>query len=144
VTDAVRPLVREVTGGAGALRPVAHRAVAWLVARGLDPARAAGVELAIHEVLANAFEHGHLADGSVPIGVQVASAGSGVDVEVTDHALAGRWATQLPGGPIDAPPPARLPATRGRGVALAASAVDVLVVHAEDDRTVVTLRLELP
>ncbi len=144
VTDAARPLVRRVVGGAGGLRPAARQVVAWLVAEGLEPGRGDRVELAVHEVLANAFQHGHLADPSAPIDVQVVLVGSGAEVAVTDRALPGRWDVPPGGQPADARRSDPLPATRGRGLALAAAGVDGLEVRSAAGRTVVTLRLELP
>jgi len=144
VTDLTRPLVHQVAGGAGALRPVARQVVAWLVAAGLAPDRVDRVELAIHEVLANAFEHGHLADPQVPIRVRVVPVRSGAEVAVTDRALAGRWELPPAGDPADARREDPLPAMRGRGLAFAAAAVDGLDVRPEAAGTVVTLRVELP
>ncbi len=144
VTDPAPPLVRHVTGGHGNLRPVAHGLVARLLVEGLDPTRADHVELAIHEVLANAFEHGHLADPSVPIDVRVTPVGSGVEVVVTDRAVAGPWDVPLTGEPSDVRREDALPGMRGRGLTLAAAAVDGLEVRGEAGRTVVLLRLELP
>ncbi|MEX2550692.1 MAG: ATP-binding protein [Nitriliruptoraceae bacterium] len=141
-TDASRPLVCEFAGGAGALRPAARRVVTWIVGHGLDPARADRVELALHEVLANALEHGHGDDPQVPIVVTAGRSGSAVEVAITDRALAGRRPTP-PADPHDAGWSDRLFEARGRGLVLAASAVDDLVVLRENDRTVVTLRLEL-
>ncbi len=144
VTDAIRPLRHQIAGGTGALRPLARQIVAWLVAAGLAPGRVDRVELAVHEVLANAFEHGHLADPRVPIDIRVVPVRAGAEVVVTDRALAGRWELPPAGDPADARQEDPLPAVRGRGLALAAAAVDGLDLRPEAACTVVTLRLELP
>ncbi len=144
VTDAIRPLRHQLIGGTGALRPVARQVVAWLVAAGLAPGRVDRVELAVHEVLTNAFEHGHLADPRVPIEVQVRPVARGAEVAVTDRALAGRWEPPPAGDRADARQEDPLSAVRGRGLALAVAAVDGLEVRREAACTVVTLRLELP
>lgn len=143
VTDTAEPLVRQVVGGVGAMRPAAREVAAWLQAAGLDDRRLDGVELAVHEVLANAFEHGHLADPHVPVEVRAVPVALGAEVVVTDRALDGRWDVPPVCDAAAAGPPAVVPHTRGRGLALAAAAVDGLDVRQADGCTVVTLRVEL-
>jgi anti-sigma regulatory factor (Ser/Thr protein kinase) len=83
-------VVVEVAGGATALRPAAARIAVVAIGYGADPERHAELELAVHELLANALEHGHLGDPTVPIRVEVTGDGAGrVTVHVADRALDG-------------------------------------------------------
>jgi anti-sigma regulatory factor (Ser/Thr protein kinase) len=105
-------VVVEVAGGATALRPNARRVAAVAIGYGADPKRRAELELAVHELLANALEHGHLGDPAIPIRIEVTRDGAGaVTVHVADRAL---------GGGGDPAPRVRGPAAdRGRGLLLA-------------------------
>ncbi len=104
--------------------------------RGVPPDRAAAIELAVHELLANALEHGHLGDPSRPIEVEVTGAERGVvTVRVTDQALGGGWPRRCP---TEVPSPAAL---RGRGLTLARSAGAELGVTSAARGTEVVLRL---
>jgi anti-sigma regulatory factor (Ser/Thr protein kinase) len=107
-----------------------------VLARGVPTGRSAAVELAIHELLANALEHGHLGDPAVPIEVEVTGAAAGaVTVRITDRALGGGWTVRRP----DHPAPATR--SRGRGLVLARSAVTTLEVVEEGARTEVVVRV---
>ena len=118
-----------VRGGVEALRPAAARTVRAALAAGLDPARGADLELAVHEVLANAHEHGNGADPCRPIDVEVVAEPSGwLQVHVRDAGVGGAPAAV-----------AAEPGTRGRGLVLAAGLVDRLVVEATSSGTSVTL-----
>jgi anti-sigma regulatory factor (Ser/Thr protein kinase) len=81
-----------VLGGVGALRPAAARAAVAACRLGVPPDRQSEVELAVHEALANAFEHGHLGDPDLPIAAEVARLDPGtVTVRIRDHARGGGW-----------------------------------------------------
>ena len=128
-----------VTGGARVLRPAARRAADRAVALGADPDRRDHIELAVHELLANALEHGHGGDPDLAIGIRVARSGAGpVTVEVTDHAVA---------GPFQAPAPARpargVDPCRGRGRQLV-EAVATSSSAGGDDAGATVVRIELP
>lgn len=120
-----------VRGGVGALRPAAARTVRAALEVGLSAERAADLELAVHEVLANAHEHGNAADASRPIDVEVEVGPPGwLQVRVRDTGV---------GAAPDAGDPD--PDTRGRGLALAAGLVDRLVVETTPNGTSVTLEV---
>lgn len=115
------------------------------MARALGEARAAGLtgtrlddlRLAVHEVVRNAIDHGHLGDLAPPVDVEVVTDDGHIEVQVTDRALGGRWE----------PPPVRTPAAdreRGRGRALAAALVDEVRIDAHDGATSVALRVARP
>ena len=137
------PVTRlRVTGGPRALRPAAQRITIDVLARGVPPAAAAAVELAIHELLANALEHGHLGDATVPIDVEVTGAEDGeVTVRVGDRALRGaapaRWRT----GDVGAEPGGGTEQLRGRGLTLVRAAAAGLRIVADDGCTEVVVRL---
>jgi anti-sigma regulatory factor (Ser/Thr protein kinase) len=81
-----------VRGGVGALRAAAARTAVAACDLGVPPDRQGEVELAVHEALANAFEHGHLGDPGLPIGVELARPDPGtVIVRIRDHARGGGW-----------------------------------------------------
>lgn len=67
--DPGEPVTLQVVGGPPACRPAARRIAGLATARGLAPDRAADLELAVHEVLVNAVEHGHRGDAGEPIEV---------------------------------------------------------------------------
>jgi anti-sigma regulatory factor (Ser/Thr protein kinase) len=115
-----------VTGGVHALRPAARRAMIAVCHLGVPGARAQDVELAVHETLANALEHGHLDDPNLPIEVEVAGGGPAtVTVRIRDHALAG---------------PRPVVGGRGRGLRLVTAMADGVEVHAASGHATVTLR----
>ncbi len=122
-------------GGVDGVRGAAARAAAAAVAAGVSRSRAPAFELAIHEALANALEHGHLGVPGIPIDVEVAaSTGGHVTVRVADTARGGDWdpAPRAPTPPL---------AERGRGTALLAAGVDRWWVERGDGRTVVVLQV---
>lgn len=124
----------QVTGGPAALRPAAGRAAADVVAIVGPDLAVERVELAVHEVLANALEHGHLGATDLAIGVTVHRVGRRADVVVIDRALGGtaRWI-----GAIDDDPQVG----RGRGWTLVEAIADEVVVHARDDPPGTQVRL---
>lgn len=123
----------------------------WSIAVAADAGRAAArlgaprsrlrdLELAIHEALTNAFEHGHLADPARPIRVEVERVDRAtVVVRVADDAVGGRWhPARGATPPVDA---GDVLAERGRGLRLMDALVDAVVVRAGDGRTVVELHV---
>jgi anti-sigma regulatory factor (Ser/Thr protein kinase) len=130
VAPAAEPVRLEVRGGPSALRPAADRVVAAF-AVGVAAPRRAELVLAVHELLANALEHGHLGDPALPVVVEVVRDEAGAaTVRVVDRARGGRWS------PAVTPP--RL-AARGRGLELVRAVGDGLRVLSGSDRTVVEL-----
>ena len=129
-----------VTGGAPALRPAARRAVDRAVALGADPDRRDHIELAVHELLANALEHGHGGDPDLAIGILVTRRGAGaVTVEISDRAVRGPWRAPAPTRPAHrADPPCR-----GRGWQLV-DAVATASSAGGDDAGATVVRIELP
>ncbi len=140
-TASDRELVRHewVSGGPPALRPAAGRAAADVVAIVGGGHNGERVELAVHEVLANAFEHGHLGRVDVPIELTVHRVGDRAIVSVSDHGLGGDGlggdgqqigtADDDPWGP------------RGRGWLLTRAVADEVVVEANDDPPGTQVRL---
>lgn len=129
------PVRFAVTGGPAALRPAAERAADAAVARGAVGAPRDALVLAIHELLANALEHGHLGDATIPVVVEVAVSGAGaLTVRVEDRARGGAWHRTPPPAP-----PAPSLAERGRGLGLARAGSHRLRVLPAPDRTVVAL-----
>ncbi|TVP69620.1 MAG: hypothetical protein EA340_06985 [Nitriliruptor sp.] len=130
-----------VHGGPQALRPAARRVRDDVLARGVAADEAAAVELAVHELLANALEHGHLGDPSVPIDVEVTGADGGeVTVRVSDRALGGRWPARWSAG-ADGQPGGSTERLRGRGLTLARAAAAGLGVVGGHGRTEVVVQL---
>ncbi len=124
----------QVSGGPTALRPAAGRAAADVVAIVGGEVAAERVELAIHEVLANALEHGHLGATDVAIELTVQRVGDRATVAVGDHGLGGEpWRVEAEG---DDPW-----TVRGRGWTLARAIADEVVVEAHDDPRGTQVRL---
>lgn len=98
-----------VRGRTEALRTAADGIVAHIADALGAPGRREHAVLAVHEVLANALEHGHLGDPRMPIVVEVEKAATGTVVRITDRARRGPWAGPRAG------PAAAAWATRGRG-----------------------------
>lgn len=69
------------------IRRSAEAVTAAVVQAGIPPDRAADVELAVHEALANAVGHGHLGELGIPIEVELIRGGSAVSIRVRDEAL---------------------------------------------------------
>ena len=124
----------QVSGGPPALRPAAGRAACDVVAIVGDGLADGRVELAVHEVLANALEHGHLGAADVAIELTVHRVGDRAIVAVADHAL-GADVPRV--GAVDDDPWA----VRGRGLALVRASADEVVVEAQDDPPGTLVRL---
>jgi anti-sigma regulatory factor (Ser/Thr protein kinase) len=130
------PWRREVPGQPAAFRPAAGEiaaAAVWLGA----PARCEDdLVLAVHELLVNAWEHGHRRALDPPIRIEVARDPDGaVSVRVADAARGGRWQPDAP--PVIADPGAG----RGRGLAIVRALAGEVAVAADTDGTAVTLTL---
>lgn len=128
---------RTVIGGAPALRPAAVRTADHAVRLGVDPAQRDAVELAVHELLANALEHGHAGDPALPIDVEVDGQDGGpVTVRVTDRAVRGPFEgrTRLDRGDV-------VPARPGHGWRLIHAGVSGVRVHSGPGATVVVAEL---
>ena len=109
------------------------------MALGADPDRRDHIELAVHELLANALEHGHGGDPDRAIRIRVARSGAGaVTVEVTDRALRGPWDGARPAGDAHG-----VASRRGRGWQLVA-AVATSFRAGGDDAGATVVRIELP
>jgi anti-sigma regulatory factor (Ser/Thr protein kinase) len=102
-----------------------------LVAAGLEPARRAAAELALHEALCNALEHGHRGDTTVGIALELTQLRPDrLVVHVVDRALGGPWS------------PPNVPAQgtrRGHGLALIRAGCDELRITAEPGATHVAM-----
>lgn len=110
-------LRRLIVGGPDRLRPAARELAATATARcgsGGDPGT---LEFVVHELAANALEHGHLGDRHRGALVEVVcSSAGGVLVRVVDAACTGPW---TPPAAVEMPAPT---AARGRGLALIVAA----------------------
>jgi anti-sigma regulatory factor (Ser/Thr protein kinase) len=133
--DAPPPWRREVSGDPAVFRSAAAAAAATAVGLGIPADRRDDLTLAVHELLVNAWEHGHLGVSQPPIRVEVARRDDGaVIVRVEDAAVGGRWDPAVLDGPADRG------ADRGRGLAIARALVEeVAAAAAAEHRTVVSL-----
>jgi anti-sigma regulatory factor (Ser/Thr protein kinase) len=122
----------ELAGGPAALRPAAERIALAVIAAGATGTPLHDLVLAVHELLANALEHGHLGDPTIPVVAEVTRDQAGaVVVRVVDRARGGRWHPAVSSEhPL---------AVRGRGLALARALSDRVQLVTEGDRTVVEL-----
>jgi anti-sigma regulatory factor (Ser/Thr protein kinase) len=119
-----------IDGGVASVRPGAIRAADVACHLGVPADRHHDVQLAVHECLANALEHGHGGDGRPPIDVEVAREDEGtVTVRIHDDGAGpGRWRSG--GGDPD----------RGRGRALVRQLVDEVTERSGPAGATVTLR----
>ena len=123
-----------VRGDAAGLRPVAAAVTAVAVERGAPASDAARLELAVHELLVNAVEHGNGGDPALPVDIEVAgSAPEPVRIRVGDTGAGGVWTPPAPG---ELPP---VTVGRGRGLTLVRCAVEALGVRCGPHRTEVTI-----
>jgi anti-sigma regulatory factor (Ser/Thr protein kinase) len=126
----------EILGEPTALRPAAARAAAAAVELGVAAERRDDLLLAVHELLTNAWEHGHRGAPTPRIRIEVARGDDGaVTVRVTDAAVGGGWHPDVDDAPADPG------AERGRGLVIARALVDELAVAADEPGTVVSLTL---
>jgi anti-sigma regulatory factor (Ser/Thr protein kinase) len=123
-----------VAGDDASRRRVRAEVAAVAGAAGLDATRVAELDLAVHEVLVNAWQHGHGGDATRPVDVEVTRSATGLQVRVRDG-----------GPPVDAAPSgpavARHPDERGRGLVLARGLVDGLDRRTLGAGTEVVLRV---
>ncbi len=125
---------REVAGDPAAFRVAATEVATAAVDLGVPAGRRDELTLAVHELVVNAWEHGHLGAPEPPIRVEVARRDDGaVTVRVADAAVGGRWDPDVPTGPADT--------DRGRGLAIVRALADEVTVAAAEHRTVVTLTM---
>ena len=113
-----------------------------LVVGGLDPGRRDAVELAIHEALCNALEHGHQGDPTIGIELRLTRPHHDrLEVTVVDSALGGPWSASSRTDPEDRSVVASTgePGTRGHGLALIRAGCDVLRIDALPDATRVVM-----
>ena len=123
-----------VRGDAGGLRPLAAAVTAAAVERGAPASGAARLELAVHELLVNAVEHGNAGDPALPVDIEVAgSAPEPVRIRVGDAGCGGVWSPPAPG---ELPPVTQ---GHGRGLTLVRRAVEALAVRCGPQGTEVTI-----
>ena len=107
----------------GLLRYFRQRFAAWLEAMSVDPRTRDAILLATHEAAANAIEH-----GAAPLSVEARVEPDVILIEVRS---AGRWATH----------PQVRSDERGRGLALMRGLVSNVEILANEERTIVRLRM---
>jgi anti-sigma regulatory factor (Ser/Thr protein kinase) len=147
-TDPLPVWCCEVPGEPVAFRPAAAATAAAAVGLGVAAGRRDELTLAVHEVLVNAWEHGHLGAPEPRIHVEVARDDDGtVTIDVVDVARGGGWDPDVT--PATAEPVAGRrhvdggghAADRGRGLLIARRLVDDVTVAAGRDGAVVTLTM---
>jgi len=107
----------------GLLRHFRQQLAAWLEATSMDERTRDAILLAAHEAAANAIEH-----GAAPLSVEGRVEPDVILIEVRS---AGRWAAH----------PQVRSDERGRGIALMRGLVSNVEILAEDDGTIVRLRM---
>ena len=115
-----------------ALRRLRHDLTAWVLAAGVDAARAQDIVLAAYEALANVADHAYDGSGSGVVDLDASVHPDRIEVVITDH---GHWRT-----PVRDPRPVSL---RGRGLLLLRASADRADITPGDDGTVVTLTWDL-
>jgi anti-sigma regulatory factor (Ser/Thr protein kinase) len=121
------------------------RIVDRLIADGLQPRRRAAAELAVHEALCNALEHGHRGASEPPIEVELRRLHADrVVVHVVDSALGGPWSPPADTGTDERSTAAATDRTgqRGRGLGLMRAGCDELRVTSEPGATRVALTFD--
>jgi serine/threonine-protein kinase RsbW len=121
-----------VPAAPGALRRLRHDLMAWVLAAGVEEARAGDIVLASYEALANVADHAY--DGGEPgvVDVDAAAHPGRLEVVITDH---GQWRLPLP----DTQPVS----LRGRGLLLLRASADRADITSGERGTVVTLTWDL-
>lgn len=115
-----------------ALRRVRHELMAWVLAAGVDEARAQDIVLASYEALANVADHAYDGVGPGVVDIDAAVYPDRIEVVIGDH---GRWRT-----PVVDPRPVSL---RGRGLLLLRASADRADIASGESGTVVTLAWDL-
>ncbi|WP_372664317.1 ATP-binding protein [Amycolatopsis kentuckyensis] len=115
-----------------ALRRVRHELMAWVLAAGVDEARAQDIVLASYEALANVADHAYDGAGPGVVDIDAAVHPDRIEVVIGDH---GRWRT-----PVVDPRPVSL---RGRGLLLLRASADRADIASGESGTVVTLAWDL-
>ena len=115
-----------------ALRKLRHDLMAWVLAAGVDEARAHDIVLAAYEALANVADHAYGGAGPGLVDLDAAAYEDRVEVVIADH---GRWRT-----PVVDPRPV---SPRGRGLLLLRASADRADISAGESGTVVTLTWDL-
>lgn len=117
-----------------------------LIAAGLAPDRRDAVELAIHEALCNALEHGHGGDPRIGIELRLTRRQRDrLEISVVDAALCGPWSPPLgeePAGRSVAAStgvPTTVPGPRGHGLGLIRAGCDELRIEVLPDATRVVM-----
>ncbi|MGK3208746.1 ATP-binding protein [Amycolatopsis sp. MEPSY49] len=115
-----------------ALRRLRHDLTAWVLAAGVDEARAQDIVLASYEALANVADHAYDGAGPGVVDLDAALHPDRIEVVIGDH---GRWRT-----PVVDPRPVSL---RGRGLLLLRASADRADIASGESGTVVTLAWDL-
>jgi serine/threonine-protein kinase RsbW len=115
-----------------ALRRLRHDLMAWVLAAGVDEARAQDIVLAAYEALANVADHAYDGAGPGVVDLDASAHPDRIEVVISDH---GRWRT-----PVPDPRPVTL---RGRGLLLLRASADRADIASGDEGTVVTLTWDL-
>ncbi|MFJ7216305.1 ATP-binding protein [Amycolatopsis sp. NPDC098790] len=115
-----------------ALRRLRHDLMAWVLAAGVDEARAQDIVLASYEALANVADHAYDGGGPGVVDLDAAVHPDRIEVIISDH---GRWRT-----PVVDPRPVSL---RGRGLLLLRASADRADIASGEAGTVVTLAWDL-
>lgn len=142
-----------VVGGPPALRPAARKLATLAVDAGLAADRADALEAGVHELLANALEHGHGGDARIPINLELAVDPDAMQliVRVTDRATTGVASPPRCTADVDVTPACRDPhgdavhelALRGRGMVIAADVGTSVALYAEAAGTTAELVVDL-
>ncbi|MDS0132082.1 MULTISPECIES: ATP-binding protein [unclassified Amycolatopsis] len=122
----------DVPAAPGALRSLRHDLMAWVLAAGVDEARAGDIVLASYEALANVADHAYDGSGDGLVDVDATLLPGRLEVVITDH---GQWRTPVPD--------TRQVSLRGRGLLLLRASADRADITSGDSGTVVTLTWDL-
>lgn len=115
-----------------ALRRLRHELTAWVLAAGVDAARARDIVLASYEALANVADHAYDGAGGGLVDLDASVFPDRLEVVISDH---GKWRR-----PVPDPRPVSL---RGRGLLLLRASADRADISSGDSGTVVTLGWDL-
>ncbi|WP_410631906.1 ATP-binding protein [Amycolatopsis sp. cmx-4-83] len=115
-----------------ALRRLRHDLMAWVLAAGVDEARARDIVLAAYEALANVADHAYDGAGPGVVDLDARAHEDRIEVVISDH---GQWRT-----PVVDPRPV---SPRGRGLLLLRASADRADIASGEGGTVVTLTWDL-